>query len=72
METAPDHFIILKLNKLEKQTIRPAAEVYNVCAQLCSVAVQFEDAWERKEIEFDTDLEDAAYTQADPGLLELV
>ncbi len=63
---------MLKLNKLEKQTIRPAAEVYDVCAQLCSVAVQFEDAWERKDIEFDADLEDAAYTQADPGLLELV
>ena len=72
METAPDHFIILKLNKLEKQPIRLAAEVYDVCAQLCSVAVQFEDAWERKDIEFDVDLEDAAYTQADPGLLELV
>lgn len=52
---------MLKLNKLEKQTIRPAAEVYDVCAQLCSVAVQF-----------DADLEDAAYTQAAPGLLELV
>ena len=63
---------MLKLNKLEKQTIRPAAEVYDVCAQLCSVAVQFEDAWERKDIEFDADLEDAAYTQAAPGLLELV
>ena len=63
---------MLKLNKLEKQTIRPATEVYDVCAQLCSVAVQFEDAWERKDIEFDADLEDAAYTQADPGLLELV
>lgn len=63
---------MLKLNKLEKQTIRPAAEVYDVCAQLCSVAVQFEDAWERKEIEFDADLEDTAYVQADPGLLELV
>lgn len=63
---------MLKLNKLEKQTIRPAAEVYDVCAQLYSVAVQFEDAWERKDIEFDADLEDAAYTQADPGLLELV
>lgn len=63
---------MLKLNKLEKQTIRPAAEVYDVCAQLCSVAVQFEDAWERKDIEFDADLEDAAYTQADPGFLELV
>lgn len=24
------HFIMLKLNKLEKQTIRPAAEVYDV------------------------------------------
>ena len=69
METAPDHFIILKLNKLEKQTIRSAAKVY---AQLCSVAVQFEDAWERKDIEIDADLEDTAYTQADPGLLELV
>lgn len=34
---------MLKLNKLEKQTIRPAAEVYDVCAQLCSVTVQFED-----------------------------
>ncbi len=63
---------MLKLNKLEKQTIRPAAEVYDVCAQLCSVAVQFEDSWERKEIEFDADLEDTAYTKADPGLLELV
>ena len=63
---------MLKLNKLEKQTIRPAAEVYNVCAQLCSTAVQFEDAWERKDIEFDADLEDTAYVQADPGLLELV
>lgn len=63
---------MLKLNKLEKQTIRPAAEVDDVYAQLCSVAVQFEDAWERKDIEFDADLEDAAYTQAAPGLLELV
>lgn len=63
---------MLKLNKLEKQTIRPAAEVYDVCTQLRSVAVQFEDAWERKDIEFDADLEGAAYTQADPGLLELV
>lgn len=34
---------MLKLNKLEKQTIRPAAEVYDVCALLCSVAVQFKD-----------------------------
>ena len=34
---------MLKLNTLEKQTIRPAAEVYDVCAQLCSVAVQTAD-----------------------------
>ena len=40
LETAPDHFIMLKLNKLENQTIRPAAEVYDVCAQLCSLRMK--------------------------------
>lgn len=39
---------MLKLNKLEKQTIRPAPETFDVCAQLCECAVQFEEVWERK------------------------
>ena len=60
------------LNKLEKQTIRPVPEIYDVCRQLCECALQYEDMWELKEIEFDADLDDRAYVEADPGLLELV
>ena len=63
---------ILKLNKLEKQTIRPAPEQYDLCQQLCDCALQFEDAWEKKDLEFIAELEDRIIIQADPGLLELV
>lgn len=63
---------ILKLNKLEKQTIHPVAEKYDVCAQLCECAVQFEESWEQKNMEFEAKLEDSAFVCADPGLMELV
>ncbi len=63
---------ILKLNKLEKQTIRPVPEQYDLCQQLCDCALQFEDAWEKKDIEFIAELEDRVIIEADPGLLELV
>lgn len=63
---------MLKLNKLEKQTITPEVEVYDVCAQICECAVQFEESWEKKNLEFDADLEEHAYISADPGLMELV
>lgn len=63
---------ILKLNKLEKQAIHPVPEKYDLCQQLCDCALQFEDAWEKKDIEFTAELEDRAMVQADPGLLELV
>lgn len=63
---------ILKLNKLEKQTIRPVPERYDLCQQLCDCALQFEDAWENKELEFVANLEDRVMIEADPGLMELV
>ena len=68
----PEPFYHAQAEQAGKANHPPSSRVYDVCAQLCSVAVQFEDAWERKDIEFDADLEDAAHTQADPGLLELV
>ena len=63
---------ILKLNKLEKQTITPATETYDVCAQLAECALNFEQAWEQKGLEFDADMEDRAEITADPALMELV
>ncbi len=63
---------ILKLNKLEKQTITPDIQVYDVCAQLAECALGHEEAWEQKELDLDADMEDRAEIAADPALMELV
>ena len=63
---------MLKLNKLEKQVIKPVPERYDVTAQICECAVQFEELWEKKGIDFEADLEDCVMLEADAGLLELV
>ena len=63
---------ILKLNKLENQRITPEVEAYDVCRQVCGCILQFENAWEEKEIELETDMEDSAFVEADESLLELV
>ncbi len=63
---------ILKLNKLENQRITPEVEAYNLCRQLCECILQFEDAWEEKDIKLETDIEDVAMVEADESLLELV
>lgn len=63
---------ILKLNKLENQRITPEVKNYDVCRQLCECILQFEDAWEKKELELETEIEDMALVKADDSLMELV
>lgn len=63
---------MLKLNKLEKQVITPVPERYDVTAQICDCAVQFEELWEKKNIDFEADLEERVMLEADAGLMELV
>ena len=63
---------LLKLNKLEKQTIVPKQEPYDVCEQLCDCILEFEPVWEEKELEIEAELEDSALITADEGLMRLV
>lgn len=63
---------ILKLNKLEKQTIQPKPEPYDLCEQLAQCALLFENRWEEKSIGFEADIQDQCTIQADSSLLELV
>ena len=63
---------ILKLNKLENQQIFPQHEEFDLSAQLCEVLLQFEDAWEAKAMNIETDIEDEVRIRSDPELLSLV
>lgn len=63
---------ILKLNKLENQQIFPQAEEYDLGEQLCSCLLQFEEDWERKALNIETDLEEDVRIRSDFELLSLV
>lgn len=63
---------ILKLNKLENQQIFPVAKTYDLGEQLCECLLSFEDVWEKKNLEIETDMEDAVYVQSDAEMMSLV
>ena len=63
---------ILKLNKLENQQIFPQPKEFDLGEQLCECLLVFEDAWEAKGLEIETDLEDDVRIKSDPELLSLV
>lgn len=63
---------ILKLNKLENQQIFPVKQTYNLGEQLCQCLLSFENAWEAKELEIETDIEEDVFVETDAELLTLV
>ncbi len=63
---------ILRLNKLENQEIRPAAESFDLCRQLCECALNFEDILDLKKIRLETSIEERCIINADKTILELV
>ena len=63
---------ILKLNKLENQQIFPTPKEFDLGEQLCESLLQFEDIWERKALNIETDFADDVRIRSDPELLSLV
>lgn len=58
-----------QLNKLENQTIYPDVREYDLGEQLCECLLAFEDAWEKKGLEIQTDIQEDVRMTADPELL---
>lgn len=63
---------ILKLNKLENQQIFPQPQEFDLGEQLCESLLAFEDAWEKKNLEIETDIAEDVRIRSDPELLSLV
>lgn len=63
---------ILKLNRLENQQIYPEKKEYNLTEQICECLLTFESAWEKKDLEIETDLDEEVYVCQDAELLSLV
>lgn len=63
---------ILKLNKLENQQIFPTVQEYDLSEQLTECLLQFENTWENKNIDIETDIPDGVSIRADAELLTLV
>lgn len=63
---------MLKLNRLENQQIYSKVTEYDLGEQLCECLLQFEDIWERRNIEIETEIEDDVSVSADQELLTLV
>lgn len=63
---------ILKLNRLENQKIFPQTTEYDLGEQLCECLLQYEDVWEREQIEIETDLKENVQIKGDAELLSLV
>lgn len=63
---------ILKLNRLENQQIYPDKKDYNLTEQICECLLAFEQVWEKKQLEIETDLQEDVIICQDAELLSLV
>jgi len=63
---------ILKLSRLEHQTIFPQQQLFDLSDQLCQCLLAFESVWSEKKLELETDLPDRLMIRSDPELLALV
>ena len=63
---------ILKLSRLENQKIYPKTEEYDLSEQLCECLLGYEDVWEKRGINIETDIAEGVVINADSEFLSLV
>ncbi len=63
---------ILKLSKLQNQQIYPNLTSFDLGEQLCECFLQYENIWEKKNIQIDTIIAEGVIISADAELLSLV
>ncbi len=63
---------ILKLNRLENQQIYPQVSEFDLGEQLCECLLQYENVWEKANIEIETDIAEDVKVKADAELLSHV
>lgn len=63
---------ILKLNRLENQQIYPKITEFDLGEQICECLLQFENTWEKSEIQIHTDIAENIKIKAVDELLSLV
>ena len=63
---------ILKLNRLENQKIFSEATEFDLGEQICECLLQFENVWEKENIEIETDIAEDIMVHLDRELLSLV
>ena len=63
---------ILRLNRLENQQIFPTPKIYDMGEQLCVCLVDFEQVWEEKNIDIQTNFSEDMTVTADEELLSVV
>ena len=60
---------ILKLNRLENQQIYPQVLEFDLGEQICECLLQYENVWEKANIEIETDIAEDVKVKADAELL---
>lgn len=60
---------VLKLNRLENQQIYPQTSEFDLGEQLCECLLQYENVWEKSNIEIETDIAENVRVKADAELL---
>lgn len=63
---------ILRLNRLENQTIRLDSRRFDLSGNVTESLLGFETVWEERNIDIEPDIDDDVMVESDPQLLEIV